>query len=80
MITDKSKFLKLMVSPIMIGFVIGALSMIWPCIIALLLGVLLLLQSFAVDQRVVLRSRAEVNNILVIVASSRRPELSVEFS
>ena len=46
MITVKNQFLQLTLSVITFVLVVGALSMIWPGIIALFLGVLWLLQSF----------------------------------
>ena len=51
MITAKSQFLQLTLSAITFVFVIGALSMIWPAIIALFLGALWLLNRSASSRR-----------------------------
>ena len=80
MITAKSQFLQLTLSAITFLFVIGALSMIWPGIIALFLGVLLLLQSFSVEPEVVVLSWAEVGHVPVVVASLRRADLPTMLS
>jgi len=75
MITVKSQFLQLTVSAITFVFVVGALSMIWPAIIALFLGALLLLQSLGAEQKVVVLSWAEVENASIVFASIRRSDL-----
>jgi hypothetical protein len=75
MITAKSQFLQLTLSGIMFVLVLGALSMIWPAIIAVFLGVLMLLQSFTADQELVVLSWAEVSNMPIVFASLRRPGL-----
>ena len=80
MITAKSQFFQLTLSAITFVFVIGALSMIWPAIIALFLGVLWLLQSFSVEQEMVVFSWAEVGHVPVVVASLRRPGLPTMLS
>ena len=72
MITAKSQFLQLTLSAITFVLVIGALSMIWPGIIALFLGVLWLLQSFSAEQETVVLSWAEVGLISM-------PSFSVPF-
>ena len=54
--------------------VIGALSMIWPGIFALFLGVLLLLlQSCGVEQEIAMLSWSEVGNLPIVFTSLRRP-------
>ncbi|MFZ3014914.1 MAG: hypothetical protein WA045_14530 [Nitrospira sp.] len=75
MITAKSQFLQLTLSAIMFVFVIGALSMIWPVIIALFLGALWLLQSFSVEPEMAVLSWAEVGHVPIVIASLRRPDL-----
>ncbi len=80
MITVKSQFLQLTVSAITFVFVVGVLSMIWPAIIALFLGVLLLLQSLGAEPEVVVLSWAEVENASIVFASLRRPDLSTVLS
>jgi hypothetical protein len=75
MITVKSQFLQLTVSAIMFVFVVGALSMIWPAIIALFLGALLLLQSLGAEQEMAILSWLEVENASIVFASLRRSDL-----
>jgi len=75
MMTVKSQFLQLTLSAITFVLVVGALSMIWPAIIALFLGVLLLLQSFSAEPDVAVLSWTEVGHVSVVVASLRRPDL-----
>jgi hypothetical protein len=69
MITAKSQFLQLTLSAVTFVVVIGALSMIWPAVIALFLGVLWLLQSCCVEQAVAVLSWVEVSNVPVVVAT-----------
>ncbi len=80
MITVKNQFLQLMLSAITFVLVVGALSMIWPGILALFLGVLWLLQSFSAEQELVVLSWAEVGNASIVFASLRRPGLPAMFS
>jgi len=75
MITVKSQFLQLTVSAITFVFVVGALSMIWPAIIALFLGVLWLLQSFNAEQEMAVLSWLEVENASIVFVSLRRSDL-----
>ena len=75
MITVKSQFLQLTVSAITFGFVVGALSMIRPAIIALFLGVLWLLQSFNAEQEMAVLSWLDVENASIVFASLRRSDL-----
>jgi hypothetical protein len=75
MITVKSQFLQLTVSAITFGLVVGALSMIWPAIIALFLGVLWLLQSFNAEQEMAVLSWLDVENASIVFASLRRSDL-----
>ncbi|MBX3332166.1 MAG: hypothetical protein KF722_17310 [Nitrospira sp.] len=49
MITVKSQFVQRTLAAITLVLVLGALSMIWPAIIGLFLGVLLLLQSCSAE-------------------------------
>lgn len=73
MITAKSQFLQLTMSAITFVLVVGALSMIWPGIIALFLGALLLFQSLSAEPEVVVLSWAEVGHVPIVFASLRRP-------
>ena len=80
MITIKSQFVQQTLAAITFIFVLGALSMVWPAIIAVFLGVLLLLQSFSAEPEVVVLSWAESDNVSVGFASLRRPGLPSIFS
>jgi len=60
--------------------ILGALSMIWPGIIALFVGVFLLFQSCGVEQEIAVSSWAEVGNMPIFFASLRRPGLSATLS
>ncbi|TKB68972.1 MAG: hypothetical protein E8D52_08310 [Nitrospira sp.] len=80
MITAKSQLLQLTLSAITFVFVIGALSTIWPAIIALFLGALWLLQSFSVEPEMAVLSWTEVGHVPVVVASLRRPSLPAMLS
>jgi uncharacterized membrane-anchored protein YitT (DUF2179 family) len=54
-------------------FVLGTLSMIWPGIIGLAFGVLLLLQSFlGAEQEMAIVSWAEVSNVPIVLTALRR--------
>ena len=75
MITVKSQFLQLTLSVITFILVLGALSLIWPGIIALFLGFLLLLQSCHADQEIAVLSGTEIDYVSIIFASLRRPDL-----
>ncbi len=75
MITVKSQFLQLTLSAITFIVVLGALSLIWPGIIALFLGFLLLLQSCNAEQEIAMLSWTEVGNLPTAFASLQRPGL-----
>ena len=75
MITVKSQFLQLTVSAITFIFVLGALSLIWPAIIALFLGFLLRLQSCHAEQEIAVLSWTELGHVSIVFASLRRPDL-----
>ena len=80
MIIVKNQFLQLTLSALTFLVVVGALSMIWPAIIALFLGALLLLQSLGAEQEMVVLSWAEVGNVPIVVASLRRSGLPAMLS
>jgi len=73
MITVKSQFFQLTLAALTFFLVLGTLSMIWPAIIAVFLGVLLLLQSFSAEQEIAVLSWTEVGNLSVVFAALRRP-------
>ena len=80
MSTVKSQFLQLTLSAITFVLVIGALSLIWPAIIALFLGALLLLQSLGGEQEMAVLSWTEVGHFSIGFASLRRPGLPAMLS
>jgi hypothetical protein len=80
MIPVKSPFLQLSLTVITFMLILGALSMIWPAILTVLLGVLLLLQSFSADPEITELSRAEVGNVPIIFALLRRVRLPARLS
>lgn len=55
-------------------FVLGALSMIWPGIIAIFFGIFLLLQSCGAEQEIVVLSWAEISNMPMAFTSLRRSD------
>lgn len=75
MIKVQSQFVQQVLAAITLVLVLGALSMIWPAIIAVFLGVLLLLQSCGAEQEIALLSWTEVGNVPIAFASLRRPGL-----
>lgn len=71
MITVKSQFLQQTLSAITFVLAVGALSMIWPAIVGLELGVLLLLQSFSAGPEMAVLSVTEVEHVPIVVAAPR---------
>ncbi|MDF0650273.1 MAG: hypothetical protein P0121_02245 [Nitrospira sp.] len=49
--------------------------MIWPVILSIFLGVLLLLQSFSAEPEIAVLSWVEVGHVPIVLASPRRPGL-----
>ena len=72
MIKVQSQFVQQTLAAITLVLILGALSMIWPAIMALLLGVLLLLQSCGAEQEIAVLSWTEVGNVPIVFASLRR--------
>lgn len=73
MITVKSPFVQQTLVAMTVFVAIGALSVIWPAIIALGLSVFLLFHSFGVEQEIVLRSWTEISHMSIIFTSPQRP-------
>ncbi|MDH4300891.1 MAG: hypothetical protein OEW20_15785 [Nitrospira sp.] len=71
MITIKSQFLQQTLSAITFVLAVGALSMIWPAIVGLELGVLLLLQSFSAGPEMAVLSVTEVEHVPIVAAALR---------
>jgi hypothetical protein len=80
MTTRRNQLVQHALAAIMLVLVLGALSMIWPVIIAVFLGVLLLLQSFGTDQELAVQSWAEVASVQIALSSLRNPGLSTDLS
>jgi uncharacterized membrane protein len=75
MITPKTQLGQQAFAAMVLVLVLGALSMIWPGIIALAFGVFFLLHSCGGEQEIVMLSWAEVNTLPVAFAALRRPGL-----
>jgi hypothetical protein len=74
MVTTKRPFGHHALSAMVFVLVLGTLSMIWPGIIALILGIFLLLQSCGGGQEVVILSWATIDEVSIAFASLRRPD------
>ena len=73
MITQKIRFGRHALEAMTVVFVLGALSMIWPGIMALVFGIFLLLQSFlGVEQEIAILSWTEISNLPIVFTSLRR--------
>jgi hypothetical protein len=73
MITPKIRFGQHALAAMTVVFALGAISMIWPGIIALGFGVFLLLQSFlGAEQEIAILSWAEVSHLPIVFTSLRR--------
>lgn len=73
MVTVKSRFRHLTLEAITFVLVLGVLSIIWPAILAVFLGILLLLQWFSADPEVVMLAWTEIENVPIVFTSLRRP-------
>ncbi|MDH4081903.1 MAG: hypothetical protein OEU68_19075 [Nitrospira sp.] len=78
--TVKNQFGHLTLEAIMFALVLGALSMIWPTILAIFFGVLLLLQWFSAELEIAVLSWAEIDNVPLVVFSVRSSALPLIFS
>ncbi len=74
MMTPKSQVGRHALEALTVVFVLGALSMIWPGIIALIFGIFLLIQSFGAGQEMAILSWAEISNVPVVFTSLRRSD------
>ena len=74
MMTPKSQVGRHALEAMTVVFVLGALSMIWPGIMALIVGLFLLIQSFGAGQELAILSWAEISNVPVVFASVRRSD------
>ena len=80
MIMFKSQFVQHILAAITLAFVLGALSMVWPAVLAVFLRILLLLQSLSAEPEIVVLSWAEVENVSIVVDALRWPDLSAILS
>ncbi len=80
MITVQSPLVQQTLAAITLVLVLGALSMIWPAIIALFLGVLQLLQPLSAEPEIAVLSWTEVSSLPIVFASLWRPGLSTILS
>lgn len=80
MAAKQSRLVQHTLTVVTLILVLGVLSMIWPGIIAVFLGVLLLLQSFSASHELALLSWAEVGHVPIALSSLRRPSLSTDLS
>ena len=74
MITPKSHLAQTTLAAMTFVFVLGALAMIWPGIIALIFGIFLLLQSVMSEPEVAVLSWAEIGNLPMAFTSLRRSD------
>ena len=74
MITPRSQLAQTTLAAMTFVFVLGALAMIWPGIIALIFGIFLLLQSCGAEQEIAMLSWAEVGNLPLAFTSLRRSD------
>jgi hypothetical protein len=75
MITMKSPWVQQTLVAMTLFAVIGALSVVWPAIIALGLSVFLLFHSLGAGQEIVLLSGTEVSQMSILFTSLQRPGL-----
>ena len=75
MIKAQSRFVQQTLAAIMFVFVLGALSMIWPGIIAVFLVLLLLIQACCIEQEIVALVWTEIGHSSMVFTSLRRPGL-----
>ncbi|HBH80255.1 MAG TPA: hypothetical protein DDY39_10550 [Nitrospira sp.] len=75
MITMKSPWVQQTLVAMTLFAVIGALSVVWPAIIALGLSVFLLFHSLGAGQEIVLLSGTETSQMSILLTSLRCPSL-----
>ena len=74
MMTPKSQVGRHALEAMTVVFVLGALSMIWPGILALVFGLFLLIQPFGAGQEIAILSWAEISNVPMVFSSLRRSD------
>jgi len=75
MMRTKSPLVQQTLAGITLILVLGALAMIWPVMITLFLGVLLLLQSCGAEQEIAALVWTEAGEWSIFIDSLRRPAL-----
>jgi UPF0716 family protein affecting phage T7 exclusion len=80
MMTPSSQIGQHALEALTIVFVLGALSMIWPGILALVFGLFLLIQPFGAGQEMAILSWAEISNVPMVFSSLRRSDSPAVFS
>jgi hypothetical protein len=78
MITVKSQFVQYLLTAGTLFLVVGALSMIWPIILGVFLGVLLLFQSCCAEPEIAVLSLDQ--DLSIAFASVKRPSLAAILS
>ena len=69
MVTAKNQFAQHTMEAMVFVLVLGSLSMIWPGIMALVLGLFLLLQSFGVEQQITVLTGADISHLPILFTS-----------
>ena len=80
MMRTQSPLIQQILAGMTLALILGALSMIWPGIIALFLGVFLLLQSCSAGQEIAVLSWTELSYESIVFASLRRSGLATILS
>lgn len=80
MMTMKSPFIQQTLVAMTLFAAIGALSVVWPAIIALVFSIFLLFHSFGAGQEVVLLSGVDVTQMSILFTSLQRSGLPAIFS
>ena len=75
MVTRKSQLFQSMRASTMFVLILGALSIIWPAIIVLIMGAFLLLHSWSSGEEFVVLSWPTVGNLAFVFASLRHSGL-----
>lgn len=78
MITVKSQFVQYLLTAGTLFLVVGALSMIWPIILGVFLGVLLMFQSCWAEPEIAVLSLEQ--DLSIAFASVKRPSLAAILS
>ncbi|OQW40524.1 MAG: hypothetical protein A4C66_02230 [Nitrospira sp. HN-bin3] len=80
MITMKSLFVQQTLVTMVLFAAIGALSVVWPAILAVAFSVFLLFHSLGAGQEIVLLSGTEVTQMSIVFTSLQRPGFLAIFS